>query len=208
MSVRRYDVIAHGVPAVLQEKPDGAFVRAEEYDRLRAELDALRKQEPVGIKSAILDIAPSRTTHIRKSGRRSFSGGEFAVYFECFKFEAGEWSYYYTDNDNEYPQWRSLNGGHYRKPDEIIKTLIPLAATPAPVAQKVPGVSARHAAKVWCSLKRSEKKRILKNLEVFVEQENGEDDLSWSMRALEALYSEPSRVSAMLAAAQSQEGKP
>ena len=117
-----------------QESHDEWDALQQENITLRTKLDALRKQEPVGIKSVILDIAPSGTTHIRKSGRRSFSGGEFAVYFECFKFEAGEWSYYYTDNDNEYPHWRSLNGGHYRKPDEIIKTLIPLATTPAPVA--------------------------------------------------------------------------
>jgi len=80
----------------------------------------------------ILDLAekPQGSTHCLVSSHGVVAGGSTRIYVVFFKQAEGEWLRWWTDSDNEYPAWRSVNWA-YREgvfESNVLPLLIPLGA--------------------------------------------------------------------------------
>ena len=52
---------------------------------------------------------PEGSTHCLISSRDVIAGGTTRIYVVFFKQAEGGWFRWWTDSDNEYPAWRSVN---------------------------------------------------------------------------------------------------
>ncbi len=72
-----------------------------------------------------ISMIPQGATHLTYSDGFRIAGGQFRVYYTFYKLDLGtnSWKMYYSDTDNEYPQWidaASAFRKDYFKPEKLI----------------------------------------------------------------------------------------
>lgn len=73
----------------------------------------------------MIENLPVDTTHISKMKAVRRAGGMLQVSFYAFKYVEGTLMVFYTDNDNEYPQWIPADSKFNRVPELFAVDLLP-----------------------------------------------------------------------------------